>query len=130
MTYSVVSLLFIAYALGFITAAPVLSAIDAKIGRSRMLMAATTFMSVGYIALICAPPFPVIVVAFWFTGTGMALFLATSNSWIVNLMNGTVLLGFMHGLYGVSVLCPPHSSQTDRSGRRHCITTHRHRYDL
>ena len=100
--YSVVSLLFIAYALGFITSAPVLSAVDAKLGRSRMLMTAAAFLSVGYTVIVCAPPFPVIVTAFWFTGTGMAMFLATSNSWIVNLMHGTTLLGFMHGLYGVS----------------------------
>ena len=37
----------------------------------------------------------------------MALFLATSNAWIVNLMNGTVLLGFMHGLYGVGGIISP-----------------------
>jgi MFS family permease len=107
VTYSIVSLLFIAYALGFITAAPVISTIDSKIGRARMLMTACTFMSVGYIMLICAPPFPVVVISFWFTGTGMALFLATSNAWIVNLIGGTSVLGFCHGLYGVGGVVSP-----------------------
>lgn len=90
VTYSVVSLLFIVYALGFIVAAPVISPIDFKLGRARMLMTACTFMSIGYSTLIGAPPFPVIVTAFFFNGFGMALFLAASNAWIVNLMNGTV----------------------------------------
>jgi fucose permease len=107
VTYSVVSLLFIAYAMGFIMAAPVISAIDSKIGRSRMLMTACTLMSVGYIILICAPPFPVVVIAFWFTGTGIALFLSTANSWIANLMNGTIMLGIMHGIYGVGGIVSP-----------------------
>lgn len=102
-----VSLLFITYALGFITAAPLLSAIDAKLGRSRMLMTAALFLSVGYTTITCAPPFPVIVVAFWFTGTGVAMFLATTNSWIANLLNGTFVLGIMHGLYGVGGIVSP-----------------------
>lgn len=101
MSYAVVSLLFITYALGFISAAPVLTPIDTSIGRSQTLMISATSMSIGYIALICAPPFPVVVVAFWFIGVGVALFLATSNTFIVNLLNGTVILGMMHGLYGV-----------------------------
>ena len=58
-------------------------------------------MSVGYAMIIPGPPFPVVVVAFWFLGFGVAAFLATANSWIVNLMNGTVILSFMHGIYGV-----------------------------
>lgn len=115
VSYSVVSLLFIAYAMGFLSSAPLISIIDAKIGRSRLLMLACSFMSVGYTTLICAPPFPVIVLSFYATGTGMALFLAVSNAWIVNLMNGTVILGFMHGLYGVS------SSQFDSCPNRHLL---------
>jgi MFS family permease len=101
VSYSIVSLLFIAYALGFITSTPIISPLDAALGRSRMLMTACSFISIGYVALICTPPFPVVVISFWFVGTGVGLFLAASNAWVANLTNGTVVLGFMHGLYGV-----------------------------
>jgi hypothetical protein len=65
-------------------------------------MIATSLMSAGYIAIVCTPPFPVVVISFYFLGCGMALFLAMTNAFIVNLMNGTVILGFCHGIYGVS----------------------------
>lgn len=107
VSYSIVSLLFIAYAFGFLASAPVISILDLKLGRSRLLMLACSLLSVGYTILICAPPFPVIVFAFWVAGTGMALFLSISNAWIVNLLNGTTLLGFMHGLYGVGGVVSP-----------------------
>jgi fucose permease len=107
VSYSIVSLLFIANALGFISSAPVISTLDAKLGRSRLLMLACSCMTVGFTTLTCAPPFPVIVVAFFFSGTGMSLFLAVSNAFIANLMNGTVILGFMHGLYGVGGIVSP-----------------------
>lgn len=52
VTYSVVSLLFVTYALGFIASAPVISTIDAKIGRSRLLMLACSCMTAGYTILL------------------------------------------------------------------------------
>lgn len=59
-------------------------------------------MTIGYTALVCAPPFPVVVLSFFLLGLGMALYLGMTNAFIVNLMNGTVLLGLCHGIYGVS----------------------------
>ena len=100
--YAVVSLIFVTNALGFISMAPLAQTIEASFGRSWSYVLSTSLMSLGYVALVCTPPFPVVIMSFYFIGLGMALFLSMTNVFIVNLLNGTVILGFMHGLYGVS----------------------------
>jgi hypothetical protein len=104
ITYGVVSLIFITNAIGFISIVPVCQMIEGRIGRALSCVVAACLMSIGYIALVCAPPFPVVVLSFYFLGSGMGFFLAMTNAFMVNLMRGTVILGSMHGLYGVSLL--------------------------
>ena len=82
--------------------APVTQLIEGRLGRSLSYVIATSLMTIGYIAIVCTPPFPVVVLSFYFLGCGMGLFLAMTNAFVVNLLNGTVILGFCHGLYGVS----------------------------
>jgi hypothetical protein len=77
-------------------------ALDWKLGRSRLYMIAAFALCVGYVVIICQPPFPVMVLSFLFLGWGAAILLATSNSWLVNLVNGTLIVSFMQGFYGVS----------------------------
>ncbi|OAL40338.1 hypothetical protein AYO20_00074 [Fonsecaea nubica] len=105
--YAVVSLIFVSNALGFITMAPVIQLIESRLGRARSYMIATSLMSLGYIAIVCSPPFPVVVLSFYLLGCGMGLFLAITNAFIVNLLNGTVILGFCHGLYGLGGIVSP-----------------------
>jgi len=115
--YAIVSLIFVTNAVGFISMAPLSAYLDGRWGRSRTYIIATTLISLGYVALVCGPPFPVVVLSFYFLGCGMALFLAMTNAFIVNLLNGTVVLGFMHGLYGVSssdILAPSRLIDSDR----------------
>lgn len=100
--YAVVSLIFVTNAVGFISMAPICQLIESRVGRARSYVIATSLMSIGYVAIVCTPPFPVVVLSFYFLGCGMALFLAMTNAFVVNLLNGTVILGFCHGLYGVS----------------------------
>ncbi|KAK5049073.1 hypothetical protein LTR84_005496 [Exophiala bonariae] len=107
ISYGVVSLIFITNAIGFISVVPVCQLIEAKLGRARSYVVAACLMSTGYTALVCAPPFPVVVLSFYFLGSGMGLFLAMTNTFIVNLMRGTVILGAMHGLYGVGGVVSP-----------------------
>lgn len=64
-------------------------------------MFAQTLMTIGYIAIVCTPPFPVVVVSFFFLGLGMAFNLAMGNVFAANLQNGTKMLGSMHGSYGL-----------------------------
>ena len=55
----------------------------------------------GYVMIICSPPFPVVILSFFFLGLGMAINLAMGNVFAANLHNGTKMLGSMHGSYGV-----------------------------
>lgn len=105
--YAVVSLIFVGNALGFILAAPLVNLVESHFGRAKTYIFASTLMSVAYIAIICTPPFPVVVVSFFMLGFAMGLFLALTNTFIINLVNGTVLLGAMHGLYGVGGTVSP-----------------------
>ncbi|RMD43563.1 hypothetical protein DV735_g1576, partial [Chaetothyriales sp. CBS 134920] len=105
--YAIVSLLFITYALGYVAAAPLVSMLDARLGRSRLFMLSQVFSTICYLTLIFTPPFPVVVLAFLFQGFAFAIFLSVTNSWIVNLMNGTVLLGCCHGIYGIGGVVSP-----------------------
>ena len=117
--YAIVSLIFVANALGFISAAPLLYGIQSRWGRARAYMLATALMSVGYVALVCDPPFPLVVVSFLFLGFGMAMILAMNNVFIVNLVNGTVILGVMHGCYGIGgVIAPLMATATVSHGIR------------
>lgn len=105
--YAVVSLIFISNALGFILAAPLVQAIEHRFGRARTYISAGTLIAMGNITIICKPPFPVVVASFFLLGFGMALNLALNNVFCANLVNGTVILGLMHGTYGVGGTIAP-----------------------
>ncbi|KAI1775292.1 major facilitator superfamily domain-containing protein [Hypoxylon cercidicola] len=99
--YAVVSLIFIGNALGFIMAAPFVDQIRHRLGRARAIALTQICMSVGYLPLICAAPFPVVAVAYFFIGFGFAVQLAIGNVFCANLRDATTMLGAMHGSYGV-----------------------------
>ena len=105
--YAVVSLIFVANAAGFILAAPTSHAIASALGRAKSLMLSEITMLVGYVIIVCTPPFPAVVVAYLFLGFGCALNLALNNVFCANLANSTVLLGFVHGAYGVGGTVAP-----------------------
>ncbi|KAL8661246.1 MAG: hypothetical protein Q9202_005792 [Teloschistes flavicans] len=99
--YAIVSLIFITNAVGFISAAPSSQPLLARWGRWRTLVLAQTCMMVGFIMLVCKPPFPVVVLAFLFTGLGQAINLALNNTFCANLANYSTTLGLFHGSYGI-----------------------------
>lgn len=105
--YAIVSLIFVTNALGFIVAAPLVQAIEQRFGRGRTYAFSGSLVAVGYIAILCDPPYPLIVVSFFLLGFGMAINLALNNVFCANLANGTVILGFMHGSYGVGGTISP-----------------------
>lgn len=105
--YAVVSLIFVANALGFISAASVTHTIENKLGRSKSYAFAMSLLAISYIVIICQPPFPVIVVCFFPLGFGMALGLALCNVYCANLANSTTALGCVHGSYGLGGTVAP-----------------------
>ncbi|CZS88682.1 hypothetical protein WAI453_010663 [Rhynchosporium graminicola] len=99
--YAVVSFIFVTNAIGFISAAFFVDAIRARLGRARTLIIGNSLITLGYIPLVCTPPWPVVIVSFFFLGFGMAVNLAMGNVFAANLHNGTKMLGAMHGSYGI-----------------------------
>jgi fucose permease len=61
--YALVSLTFVANAVGFLVATPTSNALTSTLGRSKCLMLSKVMMLVGYVIIVCTPPFPVVVVA-------------------------------------------------------------------
>ncbi|KAI1819980.1 MFS general substrate transporter [Xylaria intraflava] len=105
--YATVSLIFIGNALGFIVAAPLVDAIRIRLGRGKTLTLATICIALGFIPLIAKAPFPTIVVGYFFIGFGIALTIAIGNVFTANLQNGTILLGALHGTYGIGGTAGP-----------------------
>ena len=105
--YAVVSMIFVANAAGFILAAPTSNAIASALGRAKTLMLSEVTMLIGYVMIVCTPPFPAVVVAYLFLGFGCALNLALNNVFCANLANSTVVLGAAHGAYGVGGTVAP-----------------------
>ncbi|KAL8947842.1 MAG: hypothetical protein Q9222_005913 [Ikaeria aurantiellina] len=99
--YAIVSLIFVSNAVGFISAAPSTHPLAARLGRAQALLVAETLIMIGYIMLVCAPPFPVVVIAFFFNGLGQAINLALNNTFCANLANYSTTLGLFHGSYGI-----------------------------
>lgn len=64
-------------------------------------------MTTAYVIIACAPPFPVIVVAYLIMGFGNALNLALNNVFCANLSDSTVVLGLAHGSYGIGGIISP-----------------------
>ncbi|KAL9129459.1 MAG: hypothetical protein Q9217_002093 [Psora testacea] len=99
--YAIISLIFVANAAGFISAAPLTHALQARLGRAKSYVMAESIITAAYVMLVCRPPFPVVVIAFFFIGLGIAFNLALNNVFCANLANSTTTLGFLHGAYGI-----------------------------
>jgi len=105
--YVVVSMIFVTNAAGFIITAFGTDTLLAKLGRARTLMLGEVLMIVGYIIIVCTPPFPVVIVAYLFLGLGYALNLAINNVFCANLRGSTVVLGAAQGSYGIGGIVAP-----------------------
>ena len=64
-------------------------------------MLANGMLAVAFLAIICTPPFPVVVASFFLLGLGFASNLALGNVFTGSLQNSTQLFGIMHGCYGI-----------------------------
>ena len=99
--YGIVSLIFVTNAVGFLSAAPLTHLLETRLGRAGAYLVAEALMATGYIIILCTPPYPLVVVAFFFIGLGEAFDLALNNVYCANVGNGTTALGLSHGGYGL-----------------------------
>ncbi|KAK7549323.1 major facilitator superfamily domain-containing protein [Phyllosticta citricarpa] len=101
ISYAVVSLIFVTNAAGFIASAFFTDVLLDKLGRASTLALGEAIMLLGYIILVCTPPWPAVVAAFFPLGFGYAINLALNNVFCANLYGSTIILGFAHGSYGI-----------------------------
>ncbi|GAT22585.1 MFS efflux transporter [Aspergillus luchuensis] len=105
--YAVISLIFIANAVGFVLAAPLTHTIQTRVGHAKSYALSMSLIMAGYIAIVCHPPFPVVVTAFLLLGFGMALSIALNNVFCANLNSYATALGFFSGAYGIGGVISP-----------------------
>ncbi|TWU72814.1 hypothetical protein ED733_004422 [Metarhizium rileyi] len=105
--YAVVSLIFVGQALGFVVAAAMLDMMRAKLGRAKLLAVSQTCMALGYIPLVATGPFVLVIFAFFSVGFGLAINVAMGNTFCGVLQDGTLILGLLHGTYGIGGISGP-----------------------
>ena len=107
IAYGTVSLIFVAYAIGFVGAAPFTNWLQAKLGRAWFLLLSQSLVVCEYVMIVIRPPFAVVVVSFFIAGLGAAWTLSLNNVFVSGMKNGTSLLGIFHGCYGVGGILGP-----------------------
>lgn len=105
--YAIMSLVFVGNALGFISAAFFTTSTLSALGRARTLMFGEIILLAAYIVLVCTPPYPAVVIAFFLLGYGAATGLALNNVFCANLHPPSAILGAAHGSYGVGGMVAP-----------------------
>ncbi|KAI0370516.1 MFS general substrate transporter [Pilatotrama ljubarskyi] len=104
--YAVVSLIFIVNTLGFLTGASSYMYLTDRFGFG--VVPASVMGMIGFALEASAPPFPVYVIGFLFSGFGMSFLDAGSNAFVASLSENTSnKMGIMHALYGVGAMCAP-----------------------
>lgn len=107
INYSVVSIIWLANFLGFITIAASGQYIYTRVGRTVMLATGPLFLAVMYTVVAPAPKYPVVATFFFFGGIGMALILAQVNVFLSYLEHTEELYGYVHGAYGIGATVSP-----------------------
>ncbi|KAH8728594.1 major facilitator superfamily domain-containing protein [Phaeosphaeriaceae sp. PMI808] len=107
ISYSIMSLVFVGNAVGFILAAFFTDTILGKIGRAKTLILGDMIQLCAYIVLVCTPPYPLVVISFFLLGYGAAMNLALNNVYCANTHPSSVILGLSHGSYGIGGIVAP-----------------------
>jgi hypothetical protein len=63
ISYSIMSLVFVGNAVGFISAAFFTNMILGKFGRAKALIFAELIQLSAYVMLVCTPPYPAVIVS-------------------------------------------------------------------
>ncbi|CAK3899878.1 Bypass of stop codon 6 [Lecanosticta acicola] len=118
LNYTTVSLVFLATFPGYVLAALSSDRLHLRFGRRGLAVFASACRLAAYIALVCHPPWAVIIVMLVFCGWGNGLLDAGWNAWVGDLNSPNELLGLIHALYGLGAAVAPlvASAMVDKYG--------------
>ncbi|GAA5926720.1 MFS transporter [Sporobolomyces koalae] len=107
VSYTVVSMLFIGQAVGFLAAAGAMYLLVDRFGLGKVIVLGAALQATAYTFLIPAFPFPVFPILYCVSGFGMAIQDSMANVYVATLPNADRKLGFLHASYGAgAALCP------------------------
>lgn len=107
ISYTVVSLLFLAPFVGYTCAALLNHFIHMNLGQRGLAFIAPTCRLVAYIITCLHPPYPVLPIVFMLAGLGNGLEDGGYNAWIGNMHRANELLGILHAAYGLGATISP-----------------------
>ncbi|PPQ67224.1 hypothetical protein CVT26_007297 [Gymnopilus dilepis] len=109
--FSVVSLVFVGSCFGYICGGALNVWLNDRLGMGKIVVLGALCQVVGYVIVIPAPPFPLLVCAYIILGFGISLQGAQANGFIGSLQEHmSTKLGMLHGSYGFGALTSPFSS--------------------
>lgn len=107
LPHSIVSLIFLSPMVGCVLASFTSNRLHAVAGRRGVAATATGAYILAYLGLSQHPPFAVVVCLLVLTGFGSGLMNGSWNSWFGGLVQGSTLLGFLHGFWGAGATLAP-----------------------
>ncbi|KAL5088250.1 hypothetical protein Trisim1_006702 [Trichoderma cf. simile WF8] len=107
LPHSIVSLMFLSPMVGCVLASFTSNRLHAIAGRRGVALTATGAYVLAYLGISQHPPFPVVVCLLVLTGFGSGLMNGSWNSWFGGLVQGSTLLGFLHGFWGAGATLSP-----------------------
>ncbi|KAF8911268.1 MFS general substrate transporter [Mucidula mucida] len=119
INYAIVSLLFVFNCVGFVLGAGLNVWLNDKFGFGKTVVIGSLFQVAAYAIESPAPPFPVMVLAYFLAGFGMSLQNAQGNGFVGSLKeHQTTKLNMLHASYGVGAFVAPLVA-TQFSGAQH-----------
>ncbi|KAL7795112.1 major facilitator superfamily domain-containing protein [Trichoderma ceciliae] len=104
---SIVSLIFLSPMVGCVLASFTSNRLHEVAGRRGVAAMSTGAYILAYLGLSQHPPFAVVVCLLILTGFGSGLMNGSWNSWFGGLVQGSTLLGFLHGFWGAGATLSP-----------------------
>ncbi|KAK9321845.1 major facilitator superfamily domain-containing protein [Lipomyces orientalis] len=107
VTYTVISLCFLAPAAGYMISSLLNAALHVGFGRWATTVVGLLAMCVAYSLICWAPPLPLLVISYGLVGLGIGTLDAAWNAFVADFQNVNEIMGLMQGMYGVGATISP-----------------------
>jgi fucose permease len=107
LSAATITLLFISQVTGYVIAAFSSSLLSSRIGLARMLLLASTTLTLALVIYALSPSWLVMVAAGTLLGLGIGIIDAGINTYIASQQDNADLMGILHAFYGVGALLGP-----------------------